>query len=76
LFHRGGYNTSNELRRSIVQIHSSPLLKQATDIPRTLEGRLQEDPELRQLLGYTTEPAESDLAYRQQKLTQQINHDE
>ncbi len=70
LFHRGGYNSSNDVRRSIVQIYSSPLLKQATDIPHALNGRLRGDPELEMLLGYTTMPDAGDLAYRQRKLRQ------
>jgi ectoine hydroxylase-related dioxygenase (phytanoyl-CoA dioxygenase family) len=68
LFHRGGFNIANTVRRSIVQIFSCPLLKQATDIPRGLGGRRPDDPELAMLLGFTTTPDEGDLAYRRRKL--------
>lgn len=69
LFHRGGVNRSDTPRRSIVQIFSTPLLKQATDIPDGVGQRLRGvSSTLDMLLGYTTQPSKGDRQYRERKL--------
>lgn len=70
LFHRGGQNVSGRPRHSVVQIFTHPLIKQAIEYPRALDGRFRDDPDMAMLLGYQTALAESDTAYRTHKLEQ------
>ncbi|MEO7799359.1 MAG: phytanoyl-CoA dioxygenase family protein [Opitutaceae bacterium] len=55
LFHRAGDNTSSGIRRGINHVYAIPLLKQQIDIPRSLQGKYSDQPELAQLLGYTSQ---------------------
>ena len=52
LFHRAGANISSGPRRAINHVFTMPLFKQQIDLPRALEGKYRDDPELSQLLGY------------------------
>jgi ectoine hydroxylase-related dioxygenase (phytanoyl-CoA dioxygenase family) len=67
-FHRGGSNVGTELRHSVVTIYTVPVIRQNVDYPRLLDGRYDDDPELRVLLGYNTKMPASDLEYRVEKL--------
>lgn len=55
VFHRAGHNSSAAVRRGINHVYTIPLLKQQIDIPRSLLGRYADQPELAQLLGYTSQ---------------------
>jgi len=59
MFHRCGYNKSNQIRRSISQIFTLPPFKQQISLPKSLEGKYSDDPFLRKVLGYDSETADS-----------------
>jgi ectoine hydroxylase-related dioxygenase (phytanoyl-CoA dioxygenase family) len=54
MFHRAGYNQSQQIRRGVNHLYTVPILKQQYDFPRALGDSLGEDQELRRLLGYTS----------------------
>jgi ectoine hydroxylase-related dioxygenase (phytanoyl-CoA dioxygenase family) len=68
LFHRAGNNKSGRLRRGLNHVYALPFLKQQISFPKTLQGRLAEDPVLSRLLGYDSEPADSPLDWRRKRL--------
>jgi ectoine hydroxylase-related dioxygenase (phytanoyl-CoA dioxygenase family) len=68
LFHRTGHNRSGRVRRAVNHIYTAPLIRQQISLPRALNGRFAEDPELRELLGYPFEAGESVQEWRQRKL--------
>jgi ectoine hydroxylase-related dioxygenase (phytanoyl-CoA dioxygenase family) len=54
LFHRAGYNASQQIRRGVNHLYTVPILKQQYDFPQALGDLFHEDAELRRLLGYTS----------------------
>jgi ectoine hydroxylase-related dioxygenase (phytanoyl-CoA dioxygenase family) len=68
VFHRSGRNTSGNPRRAVNHIYTLPLIRQQISLPRMLGDNYTHDPELRKLLGYDIETADSTLAWRQNKL--------
>jgi ectoine hydroxylase-related dioxygenase (phytanoyl-CoA dioxygenase family) len=68
LYHRAGENNSGKLRRGINHVYSLPFLKQQIDLPWALGGKLSDDPFLRRLLGYESEPGTTALEWRQRRL--------
>lgn len=68
VFHRSGNNTSDKPRRAVNHIYSLPLIRQQISLPRMLGDDYTRDPQLRTLLGYDIETADSTLAWRRQKL--------
>ena len=77
LFHCGGKNISGEIRRSLVTIYTSPLLKQQVNIPQMirdqkLEHIIDEVPRGNFTLGFDTEVQNSDFEYRNNKLKKLI----
>jgi ectoine hydroxylase-related dioxygenase (phytanoyl-CoA dioxygenase family) len=69
LLHCTGLNTAGFIRRAVINLYTVPLLAQQINLPRALQGRLSDRPELRQLLGYDAEPGESVLQWRTRRLT-------
>ena len=67
-YHRGGFNRSNGLRRGVNHVFGLPFLQQQISFPKSLGGRYNDDPFLRRLLGYDTEPAASVLHWRRARL--------
>ncbi len=68
LFHRAGFNRSTALRRGINHVYSIPIIKQQYDFPRHFHHRADFDPQLRQLLGFTSAVALDDYTWRQARL--------
>jgi ectoine hydroxylase-related dioxygenase (phytanoyl-CoA dioxygenase family) len=78
MFHAGTENLGTVLRRSLVTIFTSPIIKQQVDVPnmirkRGCEGIVEKIPNGRFLLGFQTELKKSDEDYRQGKLRQLQN---
>lgn len=67
-FHRSGFNNSKNRRRICQGMYGLPFMAQQICIPKTLKGKYQEDPFLRQLLGYNNIQQESVLDWRKEKL--------
>jgi ectoine hydroxylase-related dioxygenase (phytanoyl-CoA dioxygenase family) len=59
LFHRAGHNTSTAVRRAVNHVYALPFIGQQISMPDILRGRYADDPALRRLLGYETNPAPS-----------------
>lgn len=68
LYHGGGHNRSDRVRRGVNNIYTLPLIKQQISMPSILQGRHREDPLLSKLLGYDSETDASVLAFRQKRL--------
>ncbi len=68
LFHRAGNNRSGRWRRGVNHVYGLPFLKQQISFPRALRWHPPEDPALRRLLGFDSEPSESVLEWRRQRL--------
>jgi len=59
LFHRAGHNTSTAMRRAVNHVYALPFIGQQISLPALLQGRYADDPNLRRLFGYETEPVSS-----------------
>lgn len=68
LFHKAGYNASNNTRRGINNVFVTPILKQQIDMPKALDGKYTDDPFLSKLLGYDSAVAENDIVWRENRL--------
>lgn len=68
VFHRAGYNSSQQIRRGINNVYVTPILKQQIDLPRLLEGKYADDPELATLLGYRFNPEVSIQEFRNKRI--------
>lgn len=68
LFHKAGYNSSTFIRRAINNVFVTPILKQQIDLPSALNGKYSNDEFLSKFLGYTSQPASSDIDWRNSKL--------
>ncbi|HYC62679.1 MAG TPA: phytanoyl-CoA dioxygenase family protein [Thermoanaerobaculia bacterium] len=68
IYHRGGVNYSDHVRRGVNHIYTLPLIKQQISFPRMLGGRFSDDPFLRGLLGYDSETGESAYEWRAKRL--------
>jgi len=55
LFHRAGSNKSQNIRRAVNNLYTTPILKQQYDFPRALGDRPGLEPALARLLGYTSQ---------------------
>lgn len=64
VYHRAGHNKSKIVRRGVNHVYTTEILKQQIDLPRALEGKYDDDPFLRILLGYESQPAASVSDYR------------
>ncbi|MAO56820.1 MAG: hypothetical protein CMM61_14160 [Rhodospirillaceae bacterium] len=75
LFHRNTANQTNDLRRSLVTIFTTPVIKQQVNIPQMMRDRQCESiadqlPDGRFLFGFDTELRQNDDDYRRSKLHQ------
>lgn len=70
LFHRGGLNTSPNVRRAINHMYTLPLIKPQISFARVLQGRFSTDAFLRKFLGYESEPGENVPQWRKAKIAQ------
>jgi ectoine hydroxylase-related dioxygenase (phytanoyl-CoA dioxygenase family) len=68
MYHRTGLNTSAGPRRAINHMYTAPMIKQQLDLPVLLDGRYEDDPALRRLLGYESRPEESVKEFRLRRL--------
>ncbi|MEP6569278.1 MAG: phytanoyl-CoA dioxygenase family protein [Acidobacteriota bacterium] len=68
LYHRGGHNSSPNIRRGINHMYTLPLVKQQISLPRMLKGRFQDDPFLNRFLGYESESDEGVIEFRRKRL--------
>jgi ectoine hydroxylase-related dioxygenase (phytanoyl-CoA dioxygenase family) len=68
VFHRAGANSSGRVRRAVNHIYTLPLIQQQISLPHALEGRFEDVPRLRRLLGYEAPPSASALDWREAKL--------
>lgn len=68
LFHRAGYNISQNTRRGVNNVYSVPIIKQQIDLPRFLKGKYSEDSFLKKLLGYESQSSPSVEEYRNNRL--------
>jgi ectoine hydroxylase-related dioxygenase (phytanoyl-CoA dioxygenase family) len=72
LYHRGGHNSSTNVRRAVNNIYTLPLIKQQISLSNALNGRHREDPFLSRLLGYEGETDSSVLAFRLRRLKRKL----
>jgi ectoine hydroxylase-related dioxygenase (phytanoyl-CoA dioxygenase family) len=70
MFHRGGLNTSPNVRRAINHMYTLPFVKPQISFPRVLDGKFSDDAFLRKFLGYESEPGENVPQWRQTKIAQ------
>ena len=59
VFHCAGVNTTKGLRRGVNTVFTVPIIKQQIALPPNLEGRYDNDPWLRRLLGFEVDPPRS-----------------
>ncbi len=64
LIHRAGHNRSGRLRRGINQQYTRPFIKQQIDLTQQLQGRVDIETRLGQLLGFWAVPPASVEAFR------------
>ena len=70
LFHRGGLNTSPNVRRAINHMYTLPFIKPQISLPKALQGKFSDDSFLRKFLGYESEPGENVPQWRETKIAQ------
>ena len=64
LFHKAGYNRSDQIRRGVNILYARAIIGQQIDLPAALEGRCSDDPFLNMLLGYGNRPAQNVGSFR------------
>jgi len=64
LWHAGGFNTSNKVRRAINMQWTKPFIKQQLDYPVIMDGLVNKETKLAQKLGMWTIPPKSVDEYR------------
>ncbi len=69
LYHRGGHNRSERVRRGINNIYTLPLIRQQISLPKILNGRYSDDAFLSKLLGYESETDANVLEFRRRRLS-------
>jgi ectoine hydroxylase-related dioxygenase (phytanoyl-CoA dioxygenase family) len=68
IYHKAGYNSSDQIRRGINHMFTSAILKQQINIPSSLSGKFSEDPFLKMLLGYETTIPANVVEWRKSRL--------
>jgi ectoine hydroxylase-related dioxygenase (phytanoyl-CoA dioxygenase family) len=68
VFHKAGYNTSDQIRRGLNHMYTSAILKQQINIPASLNGKYSDDSFLKMLLGYEACPPTSVFEWRNQRI--------
>ena len=64
VYHRTGYNLSNQIRRAVNNVIGLPFITQQLDIPEILQGKYSEDDFLNRYLGYRWKPARNAKSWR------------
>jgi len=72
LIHKAGYNSSQKIRMAVNHMYSTPIMKQFYDFPRALKGKFSGDKFLSQLLGYTSQTAFDDVAWRENRVNNDV----
>jgi ectoine hydroxylase-related dioxygenase (phytanoyl-CoA dioxygenase family) len=67
VFHRAGYNSSQQIRRGVNHLYTVPILKQQYDFPQALGDVFHEDANLRRLLGYTSTVSLNVVQWREER---------
>ena len=68
LVHRAGANRSTKVRRGVNHVYSVGIIRQQIDLPRALDGRYVDDPQLAIFLGYTSNAPVSGEDYQRQRM--------
>lgn len=69
MFHRTGFNSSNNVRRAINNMYTVPFIKQQISFPHALNGRFKDDPFYNKFLGYDSESDSDVLSFRQKRIS-------
>jgi len=68
VYHKAGYNSSDEIRYGVNQLFTSPIIKQQINLPEMLQGKYSKNKELHSILGYKYDVPKSVNEFRQNKL--------
>jgi len=68
LFHKAGYNSSNQVRYGVNQLFTSPIIKQQINLPELLGGKYSDIKGLNSILGYKYDVPKSVNEFRQNRL--------
>jgi ectoine hydroxylase-related dioxygenase (phytanoyl-CoA dioxygenase family) len=68
VFHKAGYNSSNQIRRGVNHMFTAPILKQQINVPAFLDGKYSDDPFLRMVMGYDVYPPNSVYDWRKARI--------
>jgi ectoine hydroxylase-related dioxygenase (phytanoyl-CoA dioxygenase family) len=72
LFHKAGYNSSDQIRRGINHVYTKGFIRQQIDLPSMLQGKYSENSSLNILLGYDAETCRSVEEFRKRRLNKVI----
>jgi ectoine hydroxylase-related dioxygenase (phytanoyl-CoA dioxygenase family) len=75
LYHRGGHNRSQRVRRAINHMYTLPIIKQQISLPQMLAGRYRDDPFMEKFLGYASEPDPNVQEFRRSRLARLRHRD-
>lgn len=64
MYHRAGFNKSNEKRRAVNNVIAKPFMAQQLDLSTMLQGKFADDPFLSKFLGYKWSPPSDVVAWR------------
>jgi len=68
VFHRSGFNNSDNRRRICQGMYTLPMVGQQISIPKTLNDNYKNDPYLKRLLGYNNIQQPNPLTWRKERL--------
>jgi ectoine hydroxylase-related dioxygenase (phytanoyl-CoA dioxygenase family) len=68
VYHKAGYNSSNNVRRAINHVYTTGIFKQQLNLPAMLNKKYATDPQLKVLLGFESVVPDSDAEWRTKKL--------
>ena len=74
LFHRGGRNRSQRIRRALNHMYTLPLIKQQISFPKMLAGKYRDDQFLSKFLGYESETGAAVNEWREERLARLQKH--
>ncbi|MFM2223860.1 MAG: hypothetical protein RJA07_62 [Bacteroidota bacterium] len=72
IFHKAGYNSSNNIRRGVNNMYVKPIIKQQIDLPKMLNGKYKDDLFLNKFLGYDSAVPESVNSFRSRRQEKNI----
>ena len=73
IYHKAGYNTSNNYRYGINHMYVLPFIKQQINLPLALNGKHSQNFPLNKILGYLSKEYNDVLDFRQTKYNKLIN---